>query len=499
MTENSRQSGVSKHSALNLENRFVKQTWVDASLKRFLQITLRIFFSEITVLGAERISPTGSFVLVANHANALIDPALLFAFLPRTPRFLAKSTLWSVPVVRTLLIATRSIPVYRKMDAGVDTSKNDQTFLHCTRALAQGEAIALFPEGITHNEPSLQPLKTGAARIVLSAQAENSGLTVPIIPVGMTFDAKDRFRSRVLIVVGDALFAQAVRETNSSDAHATVRALTQKIDTELRRVTLNYPSWEEAHWIERAAALYARQILHHQDEEALSDMASRSQVDSRAALPRTAAKRVELEFFIRHQFATAYPRLKQEAPQAIEQVLVALHAYADLLASVNCSDEYDWQKNPPLRRWRARLRVRLPMAMLGLVLNWLPYRLAGEIGERTSRTLDQPATHKFMAGVVLFPMFWLLETWLAWQYLAHEVGLAVLFLAPFSGYVILRFHERRLRFREELRFQRILHTQKSFENELRRRRAKIVSALEALQQQDAALLSEMSFFKIQDP
>lgn len=458
----------------------MKQAWADASLKRFLRTTLRIFFSEITVLGAERIPPTGSFVLVANHANALIDPALLLAFSPRSLRFLAKSTLWSVPVVRTLLLAARAIPVYRKMDAGVDTSQNDQTFVHCARALAQGEAIALFPEGITHSEPSLQPLKTGAARIVMSAEAANPGLMVPIIPVGMTFDAKDRFRSRVLIVVGEAVFAHAAREAHPGDSHAAVRTCMQAIDTEMRRVTLNYPSWEEAHWIERAAAIYARQVLHAHGEEGAADATSKQPAELRSVFVRDATKMAESEFAVRHQFATVYPQLKSSAAQEVDRVFAALRAYTDLLASVNCANECDLQANPPLRRWRVRLGTRLPMALLGLILNWLPYRLAGVIGERTSRTLDQPATHKFMAGVALFPMFWILEAWLVGQYLARSVGLAMLFLAPFSGYVILRFHERRQRFRDELHFQKVLHTQKSFERELVLRRDEVVRAIEAL-------------------
>lgn len=469
------------------------------TLKRFLHATLRIFFSEITVIGAEHIAklpPNGSFVLVANHANALIDPALLLALSPRPLRFLAKSTLWSVPGMRTLLNAARVIPVYRKMDAGVDTTQNDQTFAHCTKALAQGEAIALFPEGITHSEPSLQPLKTGAARIVISAEDENPGLIVPILPVGLTFDAKDRFRSRVLIAIGEPLSSQAARRAHPDDARAAVRALTQAIDTELRRVTLNYPSWEEAGWIEKAAALYARQLPQRASEASVArEVLLPAAKETVVGAPTPHAQKMQRkadEFAIRHRFATLYPRLKELAPQQIERARRTLCAYEDLLASVDCTSEQDARAAHSLRRARLRLALRLPLAALGLLLNWIPYRIAGWIGEHTSRDLTQPATHKFVAGVLLLPLFWLFEAWLAARCFGRGAGLALLALAPSSGYVVLRFQERRRNLRAVLRFQYALHTQKGFEEELIRRRHEVVSAIEALRDAQPEIFPEPS-------
>ncbi len=474
----------------------VKQTWLDTSLKRFLHITLRIFFSEITVIGVERIANlprTGSFVLVANHANALIDPALLLALSPRPLRFLAKSTLWSVPLIRTLLAAAHAIPVYRKMDAGVDTAQNDQTFAHCTRALVQGEAIALFPEGITHSEPSLQPLKTGAARIVMDAEDANFGLLVPILPVGLIFDAKDRFRSRVLVVIGNPLSSQTARRAHPGDARAAVRDFTQEIDTELRRVTLNYPSWEEAIWIEKAAALYAKHAAPRAAEsgaekkvESLPAENADSVVVAMSSVRNM--RREEAMFAVRHQFATAYLRLREIAPQQIERVLVALRAYEGLLASVHCISEHATRRSHSRRRSRLRLALRLPIAALGFLLNGIPYRIAGWIGESTSRDRTQPATHKFLAGVLLFPLFWIVEAWLVERYLGRSAGLAMFGLAPVSGYIALRFQERRQSIREILRFQRALRTQKGFEKELICRRNEVVGAIEALRAVELDLL-----------
>jgi 1-acyl-sn-glycerol-3-phosphate acyltransferase len=93
------------------------------------------------------------------------------------------------------------VPVYRASDGG-STSRNTATFRICREMLARGGLVALFPEGISHDEPELQPLKTGAARIALSACADDGTDGVVFLPVGLAYDAKARFRSRALVRVG---------------------------------------------------------------------------------------------------------------------------------------------------------------------------------------------------------------------------------------------------------------------------------------------------------
>ena len=64
--------------------------------------------------------------------------------------------------------------------------------------------MAIFPEGISHDEASLQPLRTGAARIALEA-ADDGTEDVVTLAVGLVYDAKARFRSRALVRVGQPI------------------------------------------------------------------------------------------------------------------------------------------------------------------------------------------------------------------------------------------------------------------------------------------------------
>ena len=72
-----------------------------------------------------------------------------------------------------MLKAAGAIPVYRRHDQGVDTSRNAETFEAVDRAFADGEAICIFPEGISHSTGRLEPLRTGAARMAIGAERDS--------------------------------------------------------------------------------------------------------------------------------------------------------------------------------------------------------------------------------------------------------------------------------------------------------------------------------------
>src|SRR5687768_17245052 len=108
-------------------------------------------------------------------------------------------------------------------------------------ALAEGAAVGIFPEGLSHSDPSLAPLKTGAARIALGTFAAH-GVRVPIIPVGTVFRDKNVFRSEALVTVGQPIAWDDLSPDAGGDGRAA-RELTQRIEQALRDVTVNLEQW----------------------------------------------------------------------------------------------------------------------------------------------------------------------------------------------------------------------------------------------------------------
>ncbi|MGH9311985.1 MAG: 1-acyl-sn-glycerol-3-phosphate acyltransferase, partial [Vicinamibacterales bacterium] len=118
-----------------------------AAVRRLAKLVTWAFY-RVATRGAPPSS--GAVLLVANHPNALLDPAVVWATSGRDVRFLAKEPLFRMPVIGRMLRAGGAIPVYRAIDAA-DTSKNAAMFAAVGDALAAGDAVCIFPEGTSHS------------------------------------------------------------------------------------------------------------------------------------------------------------------------------------------------------------------------------------------------------------------------------------------------------------------------------------------------------------
>lgn len=203
---------------------------------------------------AEQVPREGPLLLVANHPNSLLDPMLVAAAARRPVRFLAKSPLFGDPKIGWLVKASGAIPVYRRADDPSQMDRNVDMFRAVHAALAEGAAVGVFPEGLSHSEPALAPLKTGAARIALGAHAL-TGRAFPIVPVGLVFRHKDVFRSEALVLTGRPVAWDDLAPRGLEDGDA-VRTLTDRIAEALRTVTVNLERWEDQPLVECAVRVW---------------------------------------------------------------------------------------------------------------------------------------------------------------------------------------------------------------------------------------------------
>src|SRR5215207_2596287 len=219
-----------------------------------ISVALRLFFRRIETSRAHLAPESGALIFVLNHPNGLIDPGLVFAALPRRISFLAKSTLFRMPVAGWLLRTVEALPLYRRADAGEDVPQNLRTFEACRRLLLRGRCVALFPEGLSHNAPKLQPVKTGAARIALGAAVPG----LKIVPVGLYYTSKTSFRGEALLRFGESLEVPTVEPDEQGEPpRDAVRELSARIEEALLGVTLNVETWEQLDAARKAERLFS--------------------------------------------------------------------------------------------------------------------------------------------------------------------------------------------------------------------------------------------------
>ena len=111
----------------------------------------------LEVRGLEHVPATGSLVVAGNH-ESMLDPFIVSAAISRPIRYLAKSELWSVPLLPWWLASVEAIPIER--------GKNDVAAIAAAiAALEAGEVVGLFPEGGVRREG---PWRRGASRMALA-------------------------------------------------------------------------------------------------------------------------------------------------------------------------------------------------------------------------------------------------------------------------------------------------------------------------------------------
>jgi len=201
-----------------------------ASIRLLVRFWIWFFFKAVEVRHVERVPRQGPVLLCVNHPNNLIDSLLVGAVLARKVHYLATAALFKNRLLASFLTAVGVIPVYRREDDPDKMDKNVGTFEACFSAFAKGHLIAIYPEGTTHAEPRVQRIKTGAARIALEAEArQGDTLGLTVIPVGLSFEARKSFGSRVLASFGEPILLAPYLSPYRDDPWKAVESLTREI------------------------------------------------------------------------------------------------------------------------------------------------------------------------------------------------------------------------------------------------------------------------------
>jgi glycerol-3-phosphate O-acyltransferase/dihydroxyacetone phosphate acyltransferase len=392
----------------------------DTVMGAFARLLVRIFFRRIEVEGAEYLVAGTPTVLVANHQNGLVDGLLLMATLRRYPRFLGKSTLFKILPLWPFLKLAGVVPVYRAKD-GVSTNRNAATFRTCQQMLAKGGLVALFPEGISHDEPEPQPLKTGAARIALGASVDDGTGGVVFLAVGLAYDAKARFRSRALVRVGEPVPVSGWAEAYRSDSHRAVDELTEAMASALRSLSPVYASWVEAATLGEIAEVLAR--------------------PPESATPR------EVPLGTREQVATELAAAEARSTGDAVALRAVFARYAEDLGVVGLTDaqlsaDYRGGRLRLLLAWSVtKVVVGAPFAAIGALVHAIPYQVVKRVAKAPTNE-GMKATVKLLGCFASFSLLYAGLGLLAGELVGPLAGVAVGLGSPLCGYVSVRFSER---------------------------------------------------------
>jgi len=446
----------------------------DAFLRALAHLVLRAFYRRIEIVGSDHFPKSGPVIVVANHFNSLVDGAVLTGFLPRMPRFLGASTLWDYRPLRPVLNAAGVVPLFRRQDGRGDQKALSATFAQAAELLHAGGVLAVFPEGLSHNEPGILPLKSGTARIALEAERDWGPLAVQIVPVALTFEAKNKFRSRTLVEIGPPVGVhpdqtESYQSPDTGERSSAAKALTGQIQECLEALTPSHETWDDSRLLGRAVEMLAPAQPVDNPDRALSEAMTR-----------------------RRALRQRYIEVRDSDPDRAAQIRRDLREYDRMLHVAELGDAEvahiasGYSAARVITRALMFFAIRLPVSLIGLILNWPAYRVLLTLSRR--KDLDKRSTWSIFGGLFVFPLYWCLVATASGYFAATTwgaragwiIGVAVLIIAPISGSVLLTARDLYFEISSALRAWRKLRAPSRFNKALLQKRNNVLKQLQSL-------------------
>jgi 1-acyl-sn-glycerol-3-phosphate acyltransferase len=378
-------------------------------LKLLVRIVFRVYYPYTQTEGMQHLRFRGPGILVSNHPNTLLDPLNAAVRTRQQVFFLANAGLFHHPVANWLLNHLYCIPIKRQHEKGGHHVNNSDSFQRSYDHLAGGGVIYIAPEGSSYLERRLRPIKTGTARIALGAEARHDfQLGIHLYPVGLNYENPQYCGSRQFVRAGQPIRVADWREAYEADPVKAVKDLTHHLASSMQQLLINAEDEEQDQ------LLYRLETILQNDE------------------PRTP----EDHHHRGRRLLAALKKLRQEAPSAYARLQEEAAGYRRQLREHGLTDRGLSTKTPSRPGLWGSLGA--PVWLYGRLNHLLPYELPRLLQRRLGLYPGYDSTVKILAGIVLLPLFYWLQTklfthffpgwgwayllslpltaWLAWKY-----------------------------------------------------------------------------------
>lgn len=405
-------------------------------------LAMRAFYRRTVVRGAENVPASGPLILAANHPSSIVDAFAIGLATPRKVHFLGRSTLFDRPWRARLLARLGVVPIHRRLDAAERMGGNVEIFRHCHALLDAGGAIGIFPEGISHVDPQVKEMRTGAMRIGLEAEARRGfALGVRVVPIGLSFSRPDpRRRGELTLRVGAPILLGRHADAYRADPAAAVASLTAELRERIEALVVHLDDLSKAPIVEAAFEVFAPDWLGNP-----------------LILPELgdeATRRIELKQAI----ADAVEYYSRFQPAWARELEAHLAAYRGARERERLTEDALRRRVGALPLLRQTLPAAVvgvagaPLAGFGWLLNVLPRLVTHGLARRLIREPSQLATYELWIGLQAFAVVYaavvvLLRRWTGFG--ALGLALAVL-LFPLLGYLSSQYFALMKHYRENL-------------------------------------------------
>jgi glycerol-3-phosphate O-acyltransferase/dihydroxyacetone phosphate acyltransferase len=447
-------------------------------LQNVIKIALAIFFQKIEIRHGENVPERGPVLFVANHPESQMDAFIISSVIKRKVHYIAHAGLFANKLRAWLLRSCGVIPVHQHRSKSDRVERNIEVFHECYEVLERGDVIGIFPEGISDVPRRVKKIKTGAARIVLESERRNHyKLGIKLIPVGLHFFSRSRFRSKVLVNVGRAIDLQPYFSLNEKDNFEAVNQLTAQIQSSLEHLTVHVQHTELDRFVKDIESVYRDELM----TQTLADHKS--------------SKKIITEFIITQKIADCVEYYHEHDPQKVRDIEEKISGYKRKLKLLHIKDIMVREKTSIKKLFKAELTgfakaiAGFPLAAYGILNNFFPYRITEYIARRFIDDKTKILMALFLGGGITFILFYSAQVLLVWYLEGYIWAIIYLITLPPSGFFSLGYIKEIRKIQERVSFSFFIFTNRHLIGKMRRARKALMSEMNACKDEYLELMN----------
>jgi 1-acyl-sn-glycerol-3-phosphate acyltransferase len=380
--------------------------------------TFRVFFRRIFYSNLKRVPIEKPLLFAGNHQNSFMDGVLVGSYLPQPIHFLMRADMFRNPVARFFLHGFNVSPVYRFEEGLENVHKNLDTFKWIYDILKKNGNYVVFSEGICVQEKRLQKLRKGTARMAFGA-AEQFGLDVHIVPVGINYTYPAKFREEVLINFHEPFSIRELQELYNANPAKALLAFNRKVEAGLLEQVIIVENPDNDHIAEQLLVMGRNNHIH-------PFFMWRFDNDERRLLEKRITDKIN---FLSKNGETELANLKQKTEK-----------YFDILKNNKIKDEniarkLDWG----FVRYLSVI-LGFPFFIAGYLANLIPYTVPRIVCNTMIKDMRFYSSVYIGFSSVLYLIYFPVILILAGIF-AGWIGVLLGFLVPILGYLVLFYQE----------------------------------------------------------
>ena len=295
------------------------------TLRRYVDLVLKLSYRNIKYVGLERIPKDGAVIFAPNHTGALMDALVILAMDKRPKVFVARADMFKNPTLAKFLSFCKIMPIMRMRDGIDEVKKNNETIERAVEVLRDRVPFCIFPEGTHQTKYSTLPLAKGIFRIAMQAHELMPDTPLYIIPVGIRYGSFFRFRSSARVQIGEPInIGEFIAEHPDMTPQEQMNDMRTCLEKRMQESIFYIPNDEDYDaTYEICAAVVKKQVNHLRNDEEYGNLRG---IDAHFAANNMTVKHLDYLKKVNPELASRLLTLGNEASKLRKEEHISLNS-----------------------------------------------------------------------------------------------------------------------------------------------------------------------------